>query len=783
MTRDSSSAEIANAEIVRRDRELIGLGRVLDVSRLASDIARFLDVEGPMEVQSSYLRYKPQRRCIALLHVRSRDREEQLVATAMTPTSWRHLRSKPTLDLQHGRLLYLDADQICIERFPCDRKLRHVAKLFQPGDVRRVLKRVLKGMGSFNPDGPITLSTLAYKPARRYVSRVSVDGSVVASIKLHSQASYPAAKLRAELLPTLPASLHTRSRCCDRYQAVAASWVSGINLAEQLILGVKSSLPLLRESGYQLAGLHACDPARLSALPYSEPSAETRKLVALADDLSFLCPQHASEIQRIVTRVGPDVRCPPSVAVIHGDFHAKQVICSGEALSLIDFDQLAIGDPYQDVGNFVANLHWSWICGQISESHCASATEAFLQGYRQKAEWNEASFRRQLVIGLLKCLPHTFRQALDAWPVRFSQLLQAAGECLSGCTTPQRQQGMRPTLCAGKNHIAPLTPTYTPPTTDRLREAIASPASQLMPPLARRMLHDTRCLRLKPNRRCLIECQFIDHSPERTTQRGDCGESMVAMAKIRFKGLDRRTPDLHRRLHRAGFDERSEARVPEYLGMVPSLNLWFQEKIVARSVPADTDAGLQRRVADALARLHLCGITVDRTHSVSDEMDVLLRRLGEAKHRLPAWRKAISEIERGCISVAQAIPIGEVCLIHRDFYFDQVLVNDKQVSLLDLDLAATGPPELDVGNYVAHLLEYGLRVPQSAAICQAASDAFVQGYLTANPTCRQESIHYWKTLAIARHISIAACFPDRFDAVPAIIETTRALCSEPLRSC
>jgi len=47
-------------------------------------------------------------------------------------------------------------------------------------------------------------------------------------------------------------------------------------------------------------------------------------------------------------------------------------------------------------------------------------------------------------------------------------------------------------------------------------------------------------------------------------------------------------------------------------------------------------------------------------------------------------------------------------VIHRDLYEDQVLVGER-IGLIDLDDAATGPPELDMGNLLAHLELRALR--------------------------------------------------------------------------
>ena len=41
-------------------------------------------------------------------------------------------------------------------------------------------------------------------------------------------------------------------------------------------------------------------------------------------------------------------------------------------------------------------------------------------------------------------------------------------------------------------------------------------------------------------------------------------------------------------------------------------------------------------------------------------------------------------------------------VVHRDLYEEQIMV-DERIGLIDLDDSALGPPELDVGNLCAHI--------------------------------------------------------------------------------
>jgi aminoglycoside phosphotransferase (APT) family kinase protein len=69
-------------------------------------------------------------------------------------------------------------------------------------------------------------------------------------------------------------------------------------------------------------------------------------------------------------------------------------------------------------------------------------------------------------------------------------------------------------------------------------------------------------------------------------------------------------------------------------------------------------------------------------------------------------------------------------VVHRDLYEDQVLVGER-IGLIDLDDAALGPPELDVGNLLAHLELRALRARNGLA---AMAEPFLEGYAAAGTT-------------------------------------------------
>lgn len=67
--------------------------------------------------------------------------------------------------------------------------------------------------------------------------------------------------------------------------------------------------------------------------------------------------------------------------VIHRDLHERQLLCGDDRAWLIDFDTFAMGDPAQDVGNFIAHLRWAARC---EGRDTTGLEEAFRAGYDRR---------------------------------------------------------------------------------------------------------------------------------------------------------------------------------------------------------------------------------------------------------------------------------------------------------------------------------------------------------------------------------------------------------------
>ncbi len=73
---------------------------------------------------------------------------------------------------------------------------------------------------------------------------------------------------------------------------------------------------------------------------------------------------------------------------IHRDFHERQLIYSSGSATLIDFDTVRLGDPAQDIGNFLAHLK---LAEHLSGDPGDQARANFLDGYNSAAVMEPAS--------------------------------------------------------------------------------------------------------------------------------------------------------------------------------------------------------------------------------------------------------------------------------------------------------------------------------------------------------------------------------------------------------
>jgi len=214
--------------------------------------------------------------------------------------------------------------------------------------------------------------------------------------------------------------------------------------------------------------------------------------------------------------------------------------------------------------------------------------------------------------------------------------------------------------------------------------------------------------------------------------------------------------------------------IPEPLAMLPELQMWVQRKVrgcmATNFLMQPAAIKLVLRIADALRKLHKAGVPAPARHTVKDELALLDDRLTNVSDQFPHWSHRIGVLlERLHASkrdLRAYVPRG----IHRDFYSDQVIVDGDRLYLIDFDLYASGDPALDAGNFVGHLIEFGLRHSGSHRMLSELQEAFVSRFLERTPETSRRNVELFTTFTLARHIYLSTRFPKRRHLTERLLE-------------
>ncbi len=285
-------------------------------------------------------------------------------------------------------------------------------------------------------------------------------------------------------------------------------------------------------------------------------------------------------------------------------------------------------------------------------------------------------------------------------------------------------------------------------------------------------LQKIEVIRHKPGRRCLIEYEFIH----------DSGEMITLIGKVRAKGTDFYSYKLQKSLWESGFADDSDdgISVPEPVGIIPQWQMWLQRKvegdIATRFLTQNSNILLAKRIAEAAHKLHQTNIPPRRSHTMSDELRILHERISLVIQQYPEWQARLEKILEKCDHLGQDTPETKRCGIHRDFYPDQVIINNSRLYLIDLDLYCEGNPALDIGNYIGHIKEYSLRTFGNSEALHECEKTLTERFLQLTNDKFRFAIETYTTLTLVRHIQISTLFPERRSFTAALLN----LCEQRL---
>jgi aminoglycoside phosphotransferase (APT) family kinase protein len=418
----------SDVDLVRRERALPGLGTILD----SDAVAQALETSGARSARATYVRYKPGGTAIVAYRVDLGEAEVDAYAKAFK----RGDSDKCAKLAQNARelpgggpgVVILPEALVAVAFYPNDHDLGALRHLEDAAALRSLLRETLPGHRGLRR---ASVAGLRYKPERRYVGRVDVDGKTRAVLKLHERDGFARAVRAARAAKSygavqLPAALGTS----QRHRAVSYEWLPGTALDRAMRNGLAGGT--LEEVGSALAAFHDGAVARPSVLP---PEHEAERVLSAARMLGALLPERAPVTRdlasRIVGRLLESSETP--LRPVHGDFSADQVLIGSPGVAMVDLDTLRRGDPASDLGSFGAALWRDALAGTISEDAANEWFQELLRGYRKASEEGlHARLSPHVAARLLRLAPEPFRFRAPDWRTRAHRIVERAGEVLAG---------------------------------------------------------------------------------------------------------------------------------------------------------------------------------------------------------------------------------------------------------------------------------------------------------------------------------------------------------------
>jgi Phosphotransferase enzyme family len=239
-----------------------------------------------------------------------------------------------------------------------------------------------------------------------------------------------------------------------------------------------------------------------------------------------------------------------------------------------------------------------------------------------------------------------------------------------------------------------------------------------------------------------IELEMLKHKPGRRATMRARGARRNAIVKVY---ASQRAPTVAARI-RGLAPVPGEPVVPEVLLLDEARHLIVLSEVPGVPLTHSLLAGDREASAlagGALGSWHAAGHGTaegaHRAHTVAREIQILEARFeGAAPELVTAARAVLHPLVDG--------DWGWPTIVHRDLYEEQIMVGES-IGLIDLDDSALGPPELDVGNLLGHLL---LLERRSGVDLAAVTSAFLDAYRERGPALDEWLLDRCRRLTLLR---------------------------------
>jgi hypothetical protein len=165
--------------------------------------------------------------------------------------------------------------------------------------------------------------------------------------------------------------------------SVQTLWQLGIEgVPLRCAIGENNCDAYLKTVAKGLAMIHHSDLGDLPKWTLDEYLAEADKKI---EKLCRATPTLVEELNLLAQRIHRDAPISSDIPLrpMYGEFHVEQLLAQDGKIAFLDFDEFALGDPLQDIANFIVDLHFREVSPMLAQRMAKSLYDS----YRSLVKW------------------------------------------------------------------------------------------------------------------------------------------------------------------------------------------------------------------------------------------------------------------------------------------------------------------------------------------------------------------------------------------------------------
>ncbi|MDC4206936.1 MAG: aminoglycoside phosphotransferase family protein (plasmid) [Candidatus Manganitrophus sp.] len=292
-------------------------------------------------------------------------------------------------------IMHLPELDMIVWVFPNDPVLLHLPECIHPEAVKRHLPydRLPAGLDGAADIVDISSEVIHYRPEARCTTRCRVrwgspdkQKEEVFFGKTFSDDRGKEIHQRMEALWKISSRDPKRFMVAEPLgyrEEIKTVWQSGLK-GDPLVnaLNQTNDLSILEAVAEGLASFHKSDLHSPVRITLDDHLAEIRKKISKLTRAFPEWREWLQAIERNLTR-SIDRLTPIPSKIVHGDFTVQQLLVCEGRIAFFDFDEFAIGDPAQDVANFIVDLQFRSLDPNLVEE----MKVVFPRAYQRRIDW------------------------------------------------------------------------------------------------------------------------------------------------------------------------------------------------------------------------------------------------------------------------------------------------------------------------------------------------------------------------------------------------------------